>query len=122
MVLFTSVAADVLNVLKASKRFLTRTDDAIKQYNVKASFESIVFDVTRLFPESRRGNHYILVAGGYFSKWTETYTLPNQETLTTAKDRRKYVQPIWNPIRTVSDQVRNFKSQLFKKVYEKSRD
>lgn len=58
---------------------------AMKWYNIEAPFDTIATDVSGLFPKSRSGNHYILVDRYYFSKWTEAYTLPNQEKSKVAK-------------------------------------
>ena len=36
------------------------------------------------FPESPAGNTHILVVADYFTRWTETYPIPNQEGTTVA--------------------------------------
>ena len=36
------------------------------------------------FPESPAGNTPILVVADYFTRWTETYPIPNQEATTVA--------------------------------------
>jgi len=40
----------------------------MKQYNVRLPFERLAIDVAGPFPETNRGNKYILVAMDYFSK------------------------------------------------------
>jgi hypothetical protein len=55
------------------------------QYNVGASFERIAIDVAGPFPQSDRGNRYLLIAMDYFTKWPEAYAIPNQGALTVAE-------------------------------------
>ena len=47
--------------------------------------EVVAVDNTGPFPESERGNCYVLVVGDYFTKWAETYTLPDQEAATVSQ-------------------------------------
>jgi hypothetical protein len=49
------------------------------QYNVGAPFERTAIDVAGPFPRSYQGNHYLLIALDYFTKWPEAYTIPHQE-------------------------------------------
>ena len=51
----------------------------MKQYNVGSPFKRIAIDVSDPFQITEKGNKYILVAMDYFSKWVETYALPNQD-------------------------------------------
>lgn len=37
------------------------------------------------FPVSEAGNHYILIAVDYFTKWPEAYAIPDQSADTTAE-------------------------------------
>jgi len=101
----------------ASKGPRTRARGPMKQYNVGVPFERIAVDVAGPFPKTKRGNRFILVAGDYFSKWTEAYALPNQETTTVAE---ALVENLFTrfgvPLELHSDQGRNFESQVFKKV------
>jgi hypothetical protein len=54
------------------------------QYNIGASFERIAIDVAGPFPRSDQGNHYLLIAMDYFTKWSEAYALPDREASTVA--------------------------------------
>ena len=45
----------------------------------------VAVDILGPFPESTAGNTYVLVAGDYFTKWTEAYAIPNQEAITIAR-------------------------------------
>jgi len=56
----------------------------MKQYNVGLPFERLAIDIAGPFPETNRGNKYILVAIDYFSKWHEVFAIPNQEASTVA--------------------------------------
>jgi hypothetical protein len=40
---------------------------------------------SRLLPWTDQGNRYLLSARDYFTKWSEAYAIPNQETLTLAE-------------------------------------
>ena len=44
-----------------------------------------VVTVDPLDPLPCNGNLYILVAGDYFTRWTEAYAIPNQEAHTVAQ-------------------------------------
>ena len=44
----------------------------------------VAVDILGPLPEMPTGNKYILVAAGYFTRWTEAYGIPNQEATTVA--------------------------------------
>jgi hypothetical protein len=54
------------------------------QHNVGAPFERIAIDVGGPFPRSDKGNRYILIAMGYFTKCPEACAIPDQEASTVA--------------------------------------
>ena len=90
----------------------------MKAYNVGAPLERIGLDVTGPLPSTDSGNKYVLVVADYFTKWTEAYTIPNQEVETVAKKLvEEFVARCGVPRKTqTSDQGRNFESDLFRKV------
>ena len=45
----------------------------------------MVVDLLGPLPESKNGNHYMLVIGDYFSRWMEASPVPNQEASTVAE-------------------------------------
>jgi hypothetical protein len=49
------------------------------QYNIGAPFERVAIDIAGPFPESNKGNRYLLVAMDYFTKWPEVYITPKHE-------------------------------------------
>ena len=57
----------------------------LKQYVVRAPKERIAIDILVPLPETPRKNKFILVVGDYFTKWTESYPIPNQEATTVAE-------------------------------------
>jgi transposase InsO family protein len=87
------------------------------QYNFGAPFERIAIDIAGLFPESDKGNRYLLIAMDYFTKWSEAYAIPTQDAsrvadaLVTTFFRRFGV-----PMELHSDQGRNFESRLMHEV------
>ena len=49
--------------------------------------EGIAIDILGPLPETPQINKLILVVSHNFTKWTEIYTMPNQETTTVAEKR-----------------------------------
>lgn len=101
----------------ATKGPRTRSRGKMKQYNVGSPFERIAIDIAGPFPESNKGNKYILVAMDYFTKWPEVFALPNQEATTVAETLVDNVFSRFGvPLELHSDQGRNFESNVFKKI------
>jgi hypothetical protein len=95
-----------------------RSPNRIQQYNVVAPFKRIITDRTGPFQESERGNQYLLIAMGYYTKWTKVYTIPNQETsmadvLVTSSS---YASGFWK--KCTVNRSQNFTSQLTQKVFQ----
>ena len=53
--------------------------------HVDRPLQRIAMDILEPLPETEQGNKYILVIGDYFTKWKETYPLPNMEAMTVAR-------------------------------------
>ena len=47
--------------------------------------ERNAIDILGPLPETPRKNNFILVVSDYFTKWTESYAIPNQEAVTVAE-------------------------------------
>ena len=47
--------------------------------------ERIAIDILGPLPETQQKNKFILVVSEYFTKWTESYPIPNQEATTVAE-------------------------------------
>ncbi|GFU62527.1 retrovirus-related Pol polyprotein from transposon 17.6 [Trichonephila clavipes] len=62
-----------------------RTRGRLQLHNVGAPFERIAFDILGPLPRSSDDNNNILVVMDYFTKWPETYPIPNQEASTVAE-------------------------------------
>ena len=87
------------------------------QYNAGAPMERLALDVMGPLPLSSRGNKYLLVVADYFTKWTEAFPLPNQETGTVAEALvNKVVCRFGVPLELHSDEGRNFESAVFSEM------
>jgi hypothetical protein len=87
------------------------------QDNVDAPFESIGIDVAGPFPRSDQGNHYLLTAMDYFTKWPEVYAIPDQEASTVADALvTNFFCCFRIPRELHSDQGRNFESCLLQEI------
>ena len=81
--------------------------------------ERIAMDICGLFMNSKRGDTVVLAITDHFSKYTETFELPDQKATTIAKilvNKLFHVQ--CEPQEIHCDQETNFNSELIKQVYE----
>lgn len=79
--------------------------------------EIVAVDITDPFPQTSNGNQYILVAGDYFTKWTEAYAISDQEATTRAKKLvDKFICRFSVPHQLHSDQGRQFESKLIQSI------
>ena len=83
----------------------------------------VAVDIMGPLPRTSAGNRYILVAGDYFTRWMEAYTIPNQEAVTVAE---KLVDNFFcrfsTPEQLHSDQGRQFEAEICKLLHiDKSR-
>lgn len=86
----------------------------MKQHLSGAPFERIALDILGPLPESYRGNKYILVVSDYFTKWVESYGIPNQEAITVTEVLvREFISRYGVPLQIHSDQGTQFESTLF---------
>ena len=77
----------------------------------------VAVDIMGTLPKSDIGNSYVLVTGDYFTKWTEVYTILNQEaTIIAQKLTDELFCRFAPPEQLHSDQGKQFESQLLKKI------
>jgi len=77
--------------------------------------ERIQIDILGPFPEADRGNKEVAVVVDMYTKWPEAYAFPNQEADTVAQAvMDNFVFRFGCPLGVLSDQGRNFESQLFR--------
>jgi len=89
----------------------------LQLHQVGAPLERVAMDILGPLPCTHQGKKYILVVMDYFTKWPDTYALPNQEAGVVAQ---AFVEGFvcWHriPEELHTDQGRNFESQLLKEV------
>ena len=78
----------------------------------------VAVDILSPLPEMPTGNKYILVAAGYFTRWTEAYGIPNQEATTVATKlvEEETFLHFSLPVQPHSDQGTQFNSNVMTKV------
>ena len=64
------------------KNIQRKPHGVMKQYLVGAPLERVALDILGPLPESHEKNKYILVISDYFTKWVESFAIPNQEAIT----------------------------------------
>ena len=94
-----------------------RTKAGVKAFTAGYPMERIFLDLCGPFPESRRGNKYVLVVMDSFNKFVEAYALPNQEAGTVASALTKeFISRFGVPEYMHSEQGRQFESGLCAEV------
>ena len=89
----------------------------MKTYNVGAPMERIAINVMGPLPIIDRENKYVLVISDYFTKWTESSAMSNQEAETVADVvAREFVSRFGVPRQLDTDQGRNVESRLFQEM------
>lgn len=101
----------------ARKLPLKRNRAPLGQYLVGEPMERIALDITGPLPVSVNGNCFILVVVDCFTKWTEAYAIPNQETATIIRVFvNEFVSRFGTPLQLHSDLGTNFQSTAFREM------
>ena len=101
----------------AKKRWGKKRRSPLQQYIVGSSMERLAMDILGPLPLTPRGNRYVLVVADYFTTWTESYAIPNQESATVAEKLvSEFVCRFGVPHELHSDQGTNFESKVMAEV------
>ena len=105
------------HVCRSKKTWGKKCCSPLKQYVVGAPMEQITIDILGPLSETPRKNKFILVVSDYFTKWTESYPLPDQEATTVAEKLvNEFICRFGVPRELHSDQGRNFESKVFAEI------
>lgn len=86
---------------------------------IGAPWDRLGIDILGPFPESEKGNRYILVVTDHFSKWVELFAVPNQSASTCADILvNEVIARFGCPYEILTDQGRNFESKIFTELCE----
>ena len=89
----------------------------LQNYQQGAPLDRIAMDILGPFPESDQGNRYILLIGDTFTKWIETYPIPDECSATIAhKFVHEFISRYGTPFEVHTDQGRSFDYSLFQNV------
>ncbi|CAC5369855.1 unnamed protein product [Mytilus coruscus] len=98
----------------AARKSLKRNKAPLGQYLVGEPMERVAIDILGPLPLTKRQNRYVLVLCDCFSKWTEAYAIPDQESLTIARTIvNEFICRFGSPLQLHSDQGRSFEAKLF---------
>ena len=79
--------------------------------------ERIAIDILGPLPETPRKNKFVLVVTDYFTRWTESYPIPNQEATTVAEKLvSEFICRFGVHRELHSDQETNFESRVFAEI------
>ena len=104
--------------LCARTKYPNRKEKASMQnMGAGATLERVGVDILGPFPETDRGNRFIIVVGDYWTKWTEAYSTPNHTAETVAKALvNNFIARFGIPEQLHSDQGREFEGLVFKQM------
>jgi len=90
---------------------------SMRRYDAGLPMEEVCIDLKGPYPESDRGNKYVLVVVDSFTKWMEAYPIPNAEAKTVAEKLvMEFISRFGVPFWIKSDQGRQFQSDLFEEM------
>ena len=79
--------------------------------------QRLAMDILGPLPLTPHGNRFVLDVTDYFTKWTESYAIPNQEAVTVAEKLvGEFVCRFGVPCELHSDQGTNFDSKVMAEV------
>ena len=89
----------------------------MKNYLVGGPLERIAIDLLGPLPKTWSGNKYIMVVTDYFTRWAESYPMPNMEAETVCKHLvNNFISRYGVPKQIHTDQGRQFESELFQNL------
>ena len=89
----------------------------MKNYQVGVPLERVAIDILGPLPVTERGNKYIVVIADYFTRWVESYPVPNHQAHTIANVIMENFFARFGLPRTIhTDQGRDFESRLFQNM------
>ena len=77
-----------------------------------APFQRIAMDIVGPFPQTDKGNAYILVIGDYFTKWVDVYPMKDMEAASVAVCLHDFICRYGAPDFLHTDQGKSFESTL----------
>ena len=81
----------------------------LQPIQINDPLKCVAMDILGPLPTTVRGNKYVLVVGDYFTKWTETYPMPDSEATTVARLLvNEFICHFGVPEQLHTDQGRNF--------------
>ncbi|CAC5383301.1 unnamed protein product [Mytilus coruscus] len=98
----------------ASRKSLKQKKAPLGQYLVGEPMERIAIDILGPLLLTKLQNRYVLVLCDCFTKWTEAYAIPDQESLTIARTiLNEFICRFGSPLQLHFDQGRSFEAKLF---------
>ena len=90
---------------------------ALMDYRVRYPLDRIAVDIVGPLPITYRGNNCILVIEEYFTRFMESYPLPDQKAETVAQTLiYEFICRYGTPLEINMDQERKFQSALFQQI------
>ena len=90
---------------------------ALMDYRVGYSLDRIAVDILGPLPITDRGNNCILVIGDYFTRFMESYPLPDQKAETVAQTLvNEFICRYGAPLEINMDHGRNFQNAIFQQT------
>jgi transposase InsO family protein len=90
----------------------------LRPINAHFPFELVTSDFTGPFPTSEAQNRYVLIFVDHFTKWAEAFATKDMKTDTLARCFMAFVYRHGAPSRLLTDQGRDYQSELFQQLLE----